>query len=96
MATTMKRKPRTSGPKSKVTKRTVKPAPRKRGKVAASKKPAARKRGQTTDSAKVGKKIVSLRDRQGKAWADVIDAVGLSGSQVRRLYRANGGKGKRS
>lgn len=94
MATTMKRKPRTSGPKSKVTKRTVKPAPRKRGKAAP--KPAARKRGQTTDSAKVGKKIVSLRDRQGKAWADVIDAVGLSGSQVRRLYRANGGKGKRS
>lgn len=92
----MKKKPRTSGPKGKVTTRRVKPAPRKRGSAKPAPKASKRTRGQTTDSAKIGKRIVTLRDKNRKPWSEVIETVGLSGSQVRRLYRANGGKGKRS
>lgn len=67
-----------------------KPAPRKRG---AAKKPAAKKPAATN---KTAERIVRLRDKQGKAWAEIIETVDLSGSQVRRLYRAAGGKGRRS
>lgn len=89
------------GKKRPVTKRVDPSIKKGRKKPAAKKAAPARKRGATAAKKpaatnKTAERIVRLRDKQGKAWAEIIETVDLSGSQVRRLYRAAGGKGRRS
>lgn len=93
---------RTSDRKKRPVTRRVDPSIVKKGKAKATAKATAKKRpakkapAKATAPSKMGERIVRLRDKQGKDWATVIETVGLSGSQVRRLYRANGGKGRRA